>query len=130
VKDVALSIYDVGRAQVGMLALDLNTDHGAGGGITQRIDTVPGTSYKVSFYIGTWKRLNRDGVGRVTVVAGDTSKQFKIVNSTATLRWKPCSMIFKATADYTNPAFVNVSFAEENFSLLDNVSVEALPPAP
>jgi hypothetical protein len=121
------SIYAAGFAQDGLLALDLNTDFGVGGGIQQTIATTAGETYLLSFYVGTWENAARNGTGHVTVDAGSFSGSFSVANHSPTVAWTPFSASFTASGPSTLVKFTNFSMPSEDFSLLDNVSVAAIP---
>ncbi len=121
------NIFAFGNAQDGTFALDLNTDYGIGSGIYQNITTIPGKTYIVSFFGGTLSGAIRDGFGRITVSAGNVSQQFTVENPTSAVKWQPFTMTFTATSSYTAIAFLNFSNTLENFSFIDNVSVQPAP---
>jgi hypothetical protein len=120
-------IYASGAPQDGLLCLDLNTDFGVGGGIEQTIATTASESYVLTFYVGTWENAGRDGTGHVTVSAGSFSGAFDVVNHTPTTVWTPFSVNFTASGPTTTIRFTNFSDPSQDFSLLDNVSVNAVP---
>jgi Protein of unknown function (DUF642) len=123
-------IYSAGAAQDGSLALDLNTDHGVGGGIQQTFPTSVGNFYSLSFFAGTWLAAGRDGTGHIEVLVDGSSHTFTVTNLTGTIVWTRFSITFQATATYTTLVFRNFDAPLQTFSLIDDVSVVSGSPPP
>jgi hypothetical protein len=123
-------IYGAGSAQDGQFCLDLNTDFGVGGGIQQTFATNAGQSYILSFHGGTWFDRGRNGTANIEVFIDGNGYPFTVVNLMPTIVWTPLTLTFQAMTSSTTIAFRNFDGPNETFSLLDNVSLEAIPMPP
>jgi len=114
-------------AHGGAQAIDL-TGNGtnAATGISQVVPTVPGTAYRLSFWIGNlvapaagWGssstvNVSVDGVQVMSAVSADGA------GATA-LAWKPFTLTFTAAATMTTVSFVNGDPSNDNSNILDDV---------
>ena len=131
VERINLSTYGggvgYGFAHDGAVSLDLNTDHGVGGGIQQAISTAVGAEYLLTFYQGTYVDHGRDGNSNIVASAGSSSQTFSYTNSAPTISWTAQTLIFTATAPTTLVSFTNFDSPSQNFSHIDSVSVSLVP---
>ncbi len=127
----------VSPAQKGDFHLDLTGFHDARpyGGVSQTIATTVGTSYKVSFYLGTYpSKSDYSGSVSVIVRAGSQSQPFTYDATGVTgpgVVWKPFSYVFTATTPATAISIIGIKSAGGHYLALDNVSVgvNATPPS-
>ena len=131
VERIALSTYGggsgFGSAHDGLVSLDLNTDHGVGGGIQQSVPTDVGGLYSLTFWQGTYNHHGRDGTSNVIVSAGATTESFFFENHNPIIAWGQKTLNFTATSTTTLISFENFDSPELNFSHIDNVSINLVP---
>jgi len=121
------SVYSVGSAQDGVLAIDLNPYVYFGGGIQQNVATTPGSLYRLEFWAGSSTYAGRDGTGVVNVVAGPAFASFGLTNPSLTISWTKYTVDFTATGSTSSISFFNVTDPFKNFSFVDNASVTLIP---
>lgn len=111
-------------AQNGTLFLDL-TGYTAGapfGGVTQTIATTPGSTYQLSFQLGSFTARWGGPPVSITASAGSTSEVFTDAATHSASTWTPETLDFTATGPST--VITLEGAAGFNYIGLDNVDVE------
>jgi len=124
-RNIALHLYNAyGPAEDGAQYFDATGNTG-GGGITQAFPTVPGTTYELVFYHGTYSRY---GYNAVLGVAIDTNYYtFGETDGTyGNLDWRRVALLFTASSNQTSLTFTDLNGFDANNAFVDNVQV--IPP--
>jgi uncharacterized repeat protein (TIGR02543 family) len=118
----------IGLAQDGHYVLDLAPGYSTtGGGIRQTFPTVAGSTYAVSFSLGTLKAFDRgDGTAHCAVRVEGASANFAVRNELDQLAWKTFDLSFTATNTTSTVTLETTDDANRHFVMVDNVIVSAL----
>lgn len=116
----------------GTMVVDLANYVYGNGAIEQRIATVAGQRYDVSFFAGNTKSSGRDGTGIVKVtIDGLQTLQFDTaVATTGAYAWAERSFSFVAADTGTTIRFWNDQNSFTHFALIDGVGAVAAVPEP
>ena len=128
----------VWNASEGSHLIDLDGRDSLGGGVSQTLATVVGTTYVLTFDLsgnpGDFANVGLPVVKSVQVTAGTLVRTFQFDTTgmgTSTLTWLPVTVVFTATGSSTFLGFTSLTgYANSYGALIDNVQVEALVPEP
>jgi hypothetical protein len=106
--------------------LDLTGIAGKAGGVVQRVDTVPGQCYELSFYVGNvYNPEGPWGVSSTVNVSFDgkpyPSARNRIDDSTTSLVWKKFKRVVRATSTRAAVMFINADPPNDDLNGVDNV---------
>lgn len=114
----------------GSQALDLtgDVDNGAPIGVEQKVNTTPGTTYDLSFEVGST-------LGQPAIVNAYVNGEHVLLatngdNTPGLTNWKPFTYIFTATGPSTVVDFYNGSQSGVKTAGLDNIRLDAAVPEP
>lgn len=102
-----------------------------GGGISQSLSTVTGQTYRLSFWGINSTYAGRSGTGTVNIFAAGNALSDAVITRNAPTwalgDWRQFTRTFTATGATTLLEFQNHDNAFQNFALIDDVSVTAVP---
>jgi len=112
-----------GVAEDGASCVDLAPLDYVGGGLQQSFPTTNGSSYEVSFFLGTAAYSGRDGSAHCLATAATATNSFAVTNTGQFAQWVPESFTFTAVSTNTTLTFSTGDDAKVRFVFLDNVKV-------
>lgn len=108
----------------GACAVDLATGGRRPGGIAQEVPTVPGTTYRVVFWLGSQRAAGADGTARIEATAGGARAAFTVRNRERDVLWQAQGFEFTARAERTTLEFRCSQGARRHFAYLDGVGLK------
>ena len=112
-----------GVVQDGSFCIDLAPWAYVGGGIKQTFDTLPGTNYEVSFFMGTAAFSGTEGTGHCLATAANATNSFASTNTGPFFQWVARSFIFTAISTNTTLTFSTSDNPIRHYVAIDNVTV-------
>jgi hypothetical protein len=117
-------------AQKGHAFLDLTgtCDCGAGSGVAQTVKTTPGTTYKLTFWVGNTVIVNQGNTSTIDVYYGSTlliAATNKAGTGSSKEVWRKFATTFTATAATTTLSFINADPSGDEQNGLDSVTLTA-----